>query len=595
MIFSEEPIIRLAAKIGKEEAAKKLKIEVSDLEEQILAIKGQYDSLFFEKKFLKIQTKSGQLVPFEPNPVQMKLQAEIDKQRSMGKPVRIKIPKARRHGISTKVQSVFYRDGVFGSHLKFLTVCHDLEASMNMRGMFERYHEHFPLGAGVKPQMTKPTTKTWRFKKQDIDYLIDTADELDTGRSFTIHRLHLSEVAFYRDPDTLMTGLLRAVDKNANTMIIAESTANGMGGWWYDFVTRDNEYARLFFAWFEDAGNQDYFVDDQEKIKFEHSLNDYEKQVRQTYGLTLEQLHWRRKEIENGFNGNEDMFRQEYPSNLEESFVTSGRQYFPISKIREQIVRTEKIQVRNAYLEWEAYGERVNVLYDRNGFWKIFEEPKTDFEYRYITGSDPAEGKSSTENNKDPDYSCCVVKDRITKSVSAVFRARVDTDAFEDEIYKAIILYGSCVDVVERNNTAGGAIIKGLKDKSGVNLYRKELQGKIEDGETVEFGWTTNKETREMLLSDFRRAVKEKEFISDDIDLWKECSTFIVDKTGKPIAMSGRHDDMIFASAMTIQGESQAVEMTPVKKVEEEAPRQHDTLDAWEKKHLISEMDYAEF
>jgi hypothetical protein len=557
-----DPIIKMIRERGYTETAEKYKKTVKELENYIIYFNGKYNPSYFEKHNLKIQTKSGEIIPLIQNPVQKKIQDCIDSMA--GKPIRIKIPKARRHGVSTKVQGVFYSDIFYGKNLQCLTVCHDLDSARNMRMMFERYNDHVPMG---KLNFKKTSEKMWRLQKKDIGYLIDTAEELETGRSFTIHRLHLSEVAFYRDPETLMTGLLRAVDNNPNTMICAESTANGMGGWWYDFVTKENDYKLLFFAWFEDAGNTREFESDREKSELERTLTNYEKSLIDKYGLSLEQLNWRRAEIKNGFNGDEDKFRQEYPAYLEESFLTSGRPYFPVVKVRENLLKTENESCKKGYFEWKKYGEDVEFVEDVNGWWKLFSQPDKNYKYRYVTGSDSAEGKIVKETNKEPDNSACGVLDRLTNEEAATFCAIVDTDVFADEIYKASIYFNSACDCVERNSSGQG-VIANLKNHSNINLFRKQIIGKNLDEETEELGFQTNESSRDMMLSELRTWIKKDLYKSKDHDFWKECSTFVYNEKGKPIGQTGCKDDRVFKAGLAIQAALQAGDLYPIEKEE---------------------------
>jgi len=470
-----------------------------------------------------------------------------------------------------------------------------MESARNMRMMFERYNDNMPMG---KLNFRKSSEKMWKLPKpRDIGYLIDTADELDTGRSFTYHRMHLSEVAFYRKPEILMTGLLTAVDKNPNTMIIAESTANGMGGWWYDFVMNKNEYQLLFFAWFEDEGNILVFESDKDKLELERTLSNEEKGLIDKYNLSFEQLNWRRNTINNTFNGQEDDFRQEYPAFLEESFLTSGRPYFPVSKVRENVLRTQEDKCKHGYLEWKDFGKTVEFNEDINGWWKIFKEPNREYNYRYVTGSDSAEGKIVKESEKKPDNSSCRVFDRLNNGEVAAFKSSVDTDVFANEIYKASLWYGSACDCVERNSSGQG-VIANLKKHDNINLFRKQIIGQEQDKETEELGFQTNESSRDMMLSELRTWIKKGLYKSDDSDFWKECQTFVYNEKGKPTGAQGCWDDTILAAGLTIQAALQAADLYPIEKEEKKEfvePKVEDVINnAWENK-TISESPVACF
>lgn len=273
--------------------------------------------------------------------------------------------------------------------------------------------------------------------------------------------------------------MLRSVTYTPNSLVILESTANGAGDWWYDFVTSDNDYELVFIGWNEMSENVRPFYSDKEKIDLENSLSSYEKRIRDTYELTLEQLNWRRWSIKNETNNDEDKFTQENPINVEESFLLSGRPYFPVTVVKQNIARTKGIVPKQVgYLEWDEYGVSVSISENASGFWKEFETPDTLIENLYVIGVDPAEGKAN-EENKNPDYSVITVFNRKTRKVSARFKARVDTDALEVEIHKAYVRWNACIAIPEKNNTAGGAIIKGLKQIDGITLYQKELEGTV--------------------------------------------------------------------------------------------------------------------
>ena len=69
-----------------------------------------------------------------------------------------------------------------------------------------------------------------------------TARNAGSGRSFTYHAVHCSEVAFWEDPDDLMLGLHQSIPNKHGTLIVYESTANGVGNW---FPLRVNAPAEI--------------------------------------------------------------------------------------------------------------------------------------------------------------------------------------------------------------------------------------------------------------------------------------------------------------------------------------------------------------
>ena len=561
MTLAEEPVIRLLQKCNGDfvGAAKLMNVAPDIFKAHVVRITGKHDEGYFAEYCLKIRTKDGVLTPLKLNRGQRKILDAIRRQRKAGKPVRIKLLKARQFGGSTFTQGEFYRDLTYSDHKQYLTVCHELDSARNMRAMLDRFNTNCPIGSLPHKNVSD---KWWKFPEKDSDYLIDTADELDTGRSFTTHRLHASEIAFYRDPDTLMLGLLQSVPDTPDTMVVVESTANGIGDYFHKFILADNGYELVFVGAHEHDEYRTPFVDENGKLQFEHSMDETEHLYHKS-GIPLEVLRWRRDTISAKMNGDAEKFKQEFPFTPDEAFLTSGRPYFAMGVVRKELLRTMDKRPEQGYIQ-DKDGDTMFIP-DGAGPWKIFERPKSGYEYRYVTGSDAAEGKADT-SNKDPDYSVCTVRDRLTGKEVARFHMRCDTDVFAEEIYKGSLLYQSACDAIERNGP-GLAVIGQLKDRLP-NLYRKMVLGKTEELETAEYGYHTTTDSRETLLSDLRSRIRKSEYATDDHEFWKECASFVFDKTGKPAAQPGTHDDMVISAALSVQAQYQANELHAVERPE---------------------------
>ena len=168
---------------------------------------------------------------------------------------------------------------------------------------------------------------------------IETARAGDeTGRSAMAHMVHLSELAFYPDPEAALTAVLQIQGDGPGTWTIVESTANGAGNFfhqlWLDAEEGRNDFIPLFFPWFEDPEYR-MEIPDGSRSEFEKSLNDEEKELLNRFDLDLEQLFWRRWAIRNKCRNSIEVFHQEYPSTAEEAFLHSGAPVFDIKRIME--------------------------------------------------------------------------------------------------------------------------------------------------------------------------------------------------------------------------------------------------------------------
>ena len=163
--------------------------------------------------------------------------------------------------------------------------------------------------------------------KNVYDFEIDHEDH-----SFcTIHGAsHNSETAFSSNTVDHTTGILQAVPNSVGTEVILESTANGVGNFfhqqWQDAEAGLSEYIPIFIPWYwQDEYKQPIIGILVPTIE--------EEELQQHYGLTLEQLNWRRNKIvQLSVNGQDGIkaFCQEYPSCATEAFILTGEDnYIP--------------------------------------------------------------------------------------------------------------------------------------------------------------------------------------------------------------------------------------------------------------------------
>ena len=97
-------------------------------------------------------------------------------------------------------------------------------------------------------------------------FTIATASETRSG---TFHNIHVSELAFFPNAEKTMTALLQCVLMNKNTMVVLESTANGVGGYFYDMwqnaVKGLNDFIPIFLPWFTDPLYKEFESNEKKK------------------------------------------------------------------------------------------------------------------------------------------------------------------------------------------------------------------------------------------------------------------------------------------------------------------------------------------
>ena len=127
--------------------------------------------------------------------------------------------------------------------------------------------------------------------------------------------------------------MLQTIPDNPDSELILESTANGTSGdgaYFYNMVQlgleEKSDFLTLFYPWFLQAEYKRTVI---EPVK----LDDEEIELKRIYNLTNEQLMWRRAKLQSDFKGREYLFKQEYPSSIQEAFVTSSNALIPLNYI----------------------------------------------------------------------------------------------------------------------------------------------------------------------------------------------------------------------------------------------------------------------
>lgn len=281
----------------------------------------------YAKKCLRIRTKAGQVHTLDFNRAQQYLHARLQKQKALTGKVRAIILKGRQQGCSTYVGGRYYHLSTHTKGCRVFILTHEQEATDNLFGMANRFHEHCP--STVKPHTGASNAKELYFDALDSGYKVGTAGTKAVGRSQTIQLFHGSEVGFWPHADTHVAGVLQAVPDLPGTEIILESTANGVGNFfhqkWQEAESGLSDYEAIFIPWFW----QDEYT---KPVSKSFTLTDEETEYRDAYGLTLEQMAWRRSKI---IDLKDDLlFKQEYPATAAEAFQLTGHDsYIPAALV----------------------------------------------------------------------------------------------------------------------------------------------------------------------------------------------------------------------------------------------------------------------
>lgn len=278
------------------------------------------DLEFYSRNCLSIRTKSGEIRPFVFNRAQRYIHERLEEQKAKTGKVRALILKGRQQGCSTYIGARFYHRTTWSKGLRTFILTHEDQATQNLFDMVNRFHERCP--EQVRPSTGAANAKELFFDRLDSGYRIGTAGTKAVGRSSTIQLFHGSEVAFWPHADTHAAGVMQAVPDEPGTEEVLESTANGLGNLfhqkWRDAERGEGDFIAIFVPWF--------WQEEYRRESLDFALDAEETEYAELYGLTPEQMAWRRNKIAE--LKDPALFKQEYPATAAEAFQMSGHDSF---------------------------------------------------------------------------------------------------------------------------------------------------------------------------------------------------------------------------------------------------------------------------
>ena len=525
-------------------------------------------ALAFIEHNLQIQDKAGRLVPLIFNPAQLRLYQEIERQQAAGRPVRIIILKARQVGFSTAVAALFYERSARHANTNSMIVAHKAEASANIFSKAKLFYETSP--PSCRPMKRASNARELLFEnpsnkqaERDADpglrskIRIETAGAKDAGRSATIHNLHLSELAFWPHAEETMLSLMQAVPHDPNTMVIIESTANGVGGefhrQWLRAVRGESEFVPLFFPWWEHreyrleanlpSGQAAYCVG--KGAGSQEQWNDEEVALQEDYGLDEAQLRWRRWCISANCGGDPDRFTQEYPASPDEAFLASGRPVFASRALAKAYAAAGEPLARGE-LEWGKdgiTGATVKLRQERLGRLAIYEQPSALGDY--WIGVDASSGIAGG------DYSAMVVVEKKSLLSVAFWQGRINPDLLGEEAVKLASYYQQAMIAPELNNQ-GIAVVNTIRRLHWPRLYRRRSVNRTEELLSCEYGFHTTLRTKPLIINNLARYIREDALRIPDRETIAECISYMHDEHGGTNAQAGSHDDRVMALAIAL-------------------------------------------
>ncbi len=527
----------------------------------------------------QIINTAGQLVPLTPKPAQLRVWDAAKAQMDAGQPVRLIVPKARREGVSTFSVSRLVQMTTQTPNFNAISVAQDTQTAGELLHMGTMIHANLPDSVEwpIKPPIAnKSRRKELAFGNPsrvaqatgdfglNSRFVADTAREFEAGRGFTYHGVHCSEPSFWPDLQRKLTALLNAVPDEPGTFVVLESTSNGFNHWrtlCMQALNGESDFTLVFLPWFEEPQYQRVFLSEEEREEFIATIGtgpwgEEEPDLVEVFGCTPEQLNWRRWAIANRCGGDLDVFHQEYPSTLEQSFLSTGSFVFSQALVGKVVTATQDTPPTakgtfepGSMKEYRsAYGPvqipKDPVWTPGGGPWWIWEEP--DPESRYIVSGDPA-GDDSFDKDERAMHAAQVI-DHRTRMQVAELEMQGDTDEYALQLLLAALHYNRGFIAVETTGSWGAPVLRRIRrDWKYTRVYKRKRLVDGKETTVEELGWDTNRTTKGFLIEAGREMLREGTHGIRSQRLARQLTTYVRDAKSKYGPSPGERADLLMA------------------------------------------------
>ncbi|MDO4319229.1 MAG: hypothetical protein Q4C34_01520 [Bacteroidales bacterium] len=484
------------------------------------------------------------------NEPQRRVAAILEADRRAGRPMRMIMLKARQWGGSTLVQ--VYMAWIQLVHCRnwHSIICSQVkDTSSGIRGMYAKLLENYPddLRDDDGPLRFRPYERSTNVREiagRGCRVTVSSIENQDAVRGADFAMAHLSETAFWRatpthSPDDVIRAICGSIALLPDTLVVMESTANGVGNFFHSEWMRcrdgHGDKHAVFVPWYE---IEIYRLEPDDPVGLAASLTDYELWMWHDLRLALDQIWWYRCKSRE-YASHEKMMA-EFPTTDSEAFAATSCGVFDRSAVDR--LRLDCIDGRRGDL-----GNDGRWADDPLGPMLLWQKPADGRDY--IVAVDIG-GRSAKA-----DWSVITVlrNDTVRPEVVAQWRGHTDHDLLADHAAEIAAWYGNALLAIESNTleTTGsghGAYILDRLADTYPNLYYRPGS----DGEPSRPGFHTNRRTKEMVISGLISAVRRGAYVERDNMACDELLTYETLPDGTCSAKPGCHDDILMSRAIAI-------------------------------------------
>ncbi len=503
--------------------------------------------------FLTVPTPQGAIVRFKLFPQQKRMLYE-----QTGRDITVK-------GRQTRASSLFLARNLrrmtnsFG--LKCLVGTHSDQATAMFRDRI-RHHIQDLARAGLNYEIVLDNKDEIVIgREMQNRYVFASGAETATGRSYSAHIVHLSEVSFWR-PETageLIGSITPAVPGWPHGWFDLESTPNGAEGVFYEYA-KDAEsedplqgWTVHLYPWHIEpryqGGTEDGCDLRLDRETFDQLVREFdpshrERNLMEEFSLTIGQILWRRwrsRELER----TGVPFLQEYVESLDSCWITGESNFFAGSDGKDHLswYRDQCVEPFEKKDSLTFKGANVTFHGPNLSIWEL-----PDPASKYACFADLAEGGTG----RDHDFSALAVVNAMTRHHVATLRLKCAPADFAAMCCAVAQFYNQAMLAGERGGY-GSAALDRIRELGYPNVYyHVDYNSASKEIKPWIYATPTN---REELLNGLRESIFDHSYLTRDKIGIGEMGTFDWHKLGmrktgyKAQARKRRHDDCVISQA----------------------------------------------
>ncbi|GIW70287.1 MAG: hypothetical protein KatS3mg101_1034 [Patescibacteria group bacterium] len=200
---------------------------------------------FIKDNFMLV-AKDGTVKRFYDDQNHWRIQEDFILNKATGRDV---ILKSRQLGFSSIILAIFTTDFLLKDNSYSMVIADKSDNAEDLLSRVKFYIKSFEEINQVKLNL-KYNSKYELYNEQlNSTYKIGTAENKEVGRSKSLTGLHLSEFAFYQDPEAILRSALQAVVPDGKIFI--ETTANGFNffkTFWEECKRGERPFNPLFYG-----------------------------------------------------------------------------------------------------------------------------------------------------------------------------------------------------------------------------------------------------------------------------------------------------------------------------------------------------------